>query len=165
MSRDGLITLDWATLGTGPVGGDVGYWSLSTREGFEPQAGDIILAGGHTAMVESYDPGTAIVATIEGNAGSAVRSRNVSLADPDAATGSAWIKTLVRLPVEHFGGGEAATTESTDGDEILAEVRRQVSAIGARMASEGWLADGATGSATETTQTWQGGAYGGSETR
>jgi hypothetical protein len=32
----GVLALDWATLGTGPVGGDLGYWSLSTREGFEP---------------------------------------------------------------------------------------------------------------------------------
>jgi len=32
----GVVALDWATLGTGPVGGDVGYWSLSAREEFEP---------------------------------------------------------------------------------------------------------------------------------
>lgn len=34
--QHGVLALDWATLGTGPVGGDVGYWSLSTREEFEP---------------------------------------------------------------------------------------------------------------------------------
>lgn len=33
---DRLVALDWATLGHGPVGGDLGYWSLSTREDFEP---------------------------------------------------------------------------------------------------------------------------------
>jgi hypothetical protein len=32
----GVLALDWATLGRGPVGGDLGYWSLSTRETFEP---------------------------------------------------------------------------------------------------------------------------------
>ena len=32
----GVIALDWAQLGTGPVGGDLGYWSLSAREEFEP---------------------------------------------------------------------------------------------------------------------------------
>jgi hypothetical protein len=32
----GVIALDWATLGTGPVGGDLGYWSLSAREEFDP---------------------------------------------------------------------------------------------------------------------------------
>ena len=36
--RDGdeAIAIDWGTLGTGPVGGDLGYLSLSAREGFEP---------------------------------------------------------------------------------------------------------------------------------
>jgi hypothetical protein len=36
--RDGkdAIAIDWGTLGFGPVGGDLGYLSLSTREEFEP---------------------------------------------------------------------------------------------------------------------------------
>jgi aminoglycoside phosphotransferase (APT) family kinase protein len=36
--RDGddAIAIDWGTLGTGPVGADLGYLSLSAREGFEP---------------------------------------------------------------------------------------------------------------------------------
>lgn len=36
--RDGddAVAIDWGTLGTGPVGGDLGYLSLSSREGFEP---------------------------------------------------------------------------------------------------------------------------------
>lgn len=36
--RDGdeAIAIDWGTLGTGAVGGDLGYLSLSAREGFEP---------------------------------------------------------------------------------------------------------------------------------
>ncbi|GAB3868007.1 hypothetical protein GCM10028801_43230 [Nocardioides maradonensis] len=33
---DDAIAIDWGTLGTGPVGGDVGYLSLSSREEFEP---------------------------------------------------------------------------------------------------------------------------------
>ena len=48
LAHDGRRTLrellarpcvDWATLGTGPVGGDLGYWTLSTREEFEPLVG------------------------------------------------------------------------------------------------------------------------------
>jgi hypothetical protein len=36
--RDGddALAIDWGTLGLGPVGGDLGYLSLSTREEFEP---------------------------------------------------------------------------------------------------------------------------------
>ena len=31
-----MIAIDWGTLGTGPVGGDIGYFSLGSREAFEP---------------------------------------------------------------------------------------------------------------------------------
>jgi hypothetical protein len=36
--RDGdeVLAIDWGTLGTGPVGGDLGYFSLGSREAFEP---------------------------------------------------------------------------------------------------------------------------------
>lgn len=36
--RDGddAIAIDWGTVGIGPIGGDLGYLSLSSREGFEP---------------------------------------------------------------------------------------------------------------------------------
>lgn len=36
--RDGddVVAIDWATLGHGPVGGDLGYFVLSAREDFEP---------------------------------------------------------------------------------------------------------------------------------
>ncbi|WP_114423198.1 phosphotransferase [Nocardioides houyundeii] len=33
---DDVVAVDWSTLGRGPVGGDLGYLSLSTREAFEP---------------------------------------------------------------------------------------------------------------------------------
>lgn len=33
---DDAVAIDWGTLGTGPVGGDLGYLSLSAREEFEP---------------------------------------------------------------------------------------------------------------------------------
>ncbi len=33
---DDALAIDWATLGTGPVGGDVGFFSLGAREEFEP---------------------------------------------------------------------------------------------------------------------------------
>ena len=38
VGRDGddLLAIDWATLGHGPVGLDLGLYSLSSREDFEP---------------------------------------------------------------------------------------------------------------------------------
>ena len=33
---DEVVAVDWATLGHGPVGGDLGYFVLSAREAFEP---------------------------------------------------------------------------------------------------------------------------------
>ena len=33
---DDVVAVDWATLGHGPVGGDLGYYLLSAREEFEP---------------------------------------------------------------------------------------------------------------------------------
>lgn len=33
---DDVVAIDWSTLGLGPVGADLGYLSLTTREGFEP---------------------------------------------------------------------------------------------------------------------------------
>lgn len=33
---DDAVAIDWATLGVGPVGGDLGYFALSAREEFEP---------------------------------------------------------------------------------------------------------------------------------
>lgn len=32
---DAALAVDWSTVGTGPVGGDLGYWSLQAREDFE----------------------------------------------------------------------------------------------------------------------------------
>ena len=31
-----MLAIDWATLGTGPVGADLGYYALAAREEFEP---------------------------------------------------------------------------------------------------------------------------------
>jgi aminoglycoside phosphotransferase (APT) family kinase protein len=33
---DDAVAIDWGTLGTGPVGGDLGYLALASREEFEP---------------------------------------------------------------------------------------------------------------------------------
>jgi hypothetical protein len=52
----GVIALDWAQLGTGPVGGEVGYWSLSAREEFEPLV---------DAYVAALAPGLATVEQVE----------------------------------------------------------------------------------------------------
>ena len=35
-SGDEAVAIDWATLGTGPVGGDLGFFALTAREEFEP---------------------------------------------------------------------------------------------------------------------------------
>ena len=35
-SGDDVVAIDWGTLGTGPVGADLGYYSLQAREEFEP---------------------------------------------------------------------------------------------------------------------------------
>ena len=35
-SGDDVVAVDWATLGTGPVGADLGYFALSAREELEP---------------------------------------------------------------------------------------------------------------------------------
>jgi hypothetical protein len=34
-AEDDVLAVDWSTLGIGPVGADLGYWSLSAREDFE----------------------------------------------------------------------------------------------------------------------------------
>ncbi|CAN5389375.1 hypothetical protein BH11ACT8_BH11ACT8_32500 [soil metagenome] len=47
---DDAIAIDWATLGVGPLGGDLGFFSLGTREDFEPLF-DAYLMG----LPERYD--------------------------------------------------------------------------------------------------------------
>lgn len=49
---DGAVAVDWAHLGRGPVGADLGYLSLATREALEPLA---------EAYVDSLPPGLASV--------------------------------------------------------------------------------------------------------
>jgi len=46
---DDVLAVDWSTLGIGPVGADLGYWSLSAREDF-----DVLL----DAYVAGLPPGT-----------------------------------------------------------------------------------------------------------
>lgn len=48
---DDAVAIDWGTLGTGPVGGDVGYLSLSAREDLEPLL-DAYLLGLGTEVAE-----------------------------------------------------------------------------------------------------------------
>jgi hypothetical protein len=47
---DDVLAVDWSTLGIGPVGADLGYWSLSAREDF-----DVLF----DAYVAGLPPGTA----------------------------------------------------------------------------------------------------------
>lgn len=51
-----VVAVDWATLGLGPVGADLGYWSLSAREAFEPLL---------RAYADALPAGTATVAEVE----------------------------------------------------------------------------------------------------
>lgn len=59
-----VVAVDWQTFGTGPVGGDLGYWALGARESFEVLAeayadglprdvaspADVVLGAGVTAV-------------------------------------------------------------------------------------------------------------------
>ena len=49
---DAVLAIDWSNLGTGPVGSDLGYWSLSAREEF-----DVLLE----AYVSGLPDGTATI--------------------------------------------------------------------------------------------------------
>lgn len=49
-----VVTADWQAVGVGPVGADLGYWSLSSREGFE-----VLL---EAFAVDGIDAGLAAVA-------------------------------------------------------------------------------------------------------
>ena len=40
---DDVVAIDWATLGTGPVGADLGYFALSAREELEPRVDAYLL--------------------------------------------------------------------------------------------------------------------------
>lgn len=51
---DDALAIDWATLGTGPVGGDVGFFSLGAREEFEPLL-DAYLMGMPTGVAARED--------------------------------------------------------------------------------------------------------------
>ena len=132
------------------------------RAGLRAAGGDIILAAGHTAMVESYDPSTAVVATIEGNAGSAVRSRDVSLADPDDAA----------LDQDARAAPGRALRRRRGADHREHRRRRDPrrgapAGLGDRRPDglRGLARSGRDRQRRRCTQTWQGGAYGGSETR
>jgi hypothetical protein len=54
--RDGdeVLAIDWGTLGNGPVGGDLGYYSLGSRESFEPLL-DAYLMGLPTIVATADD--------------------------------------------------------------------------------------------------------------
>ncbi len=51
---DDALAIDWATLGVGPVGGDLGFLALSAREGFEPLL-DAYLMGLPSAVASADD--------------------------------------------------------------------------------------------------------------
>lgn len=57
LGREGedVVAIDWSTLGIGPIGGDLGYLSLSAREGFEP-----LLEAYVAAMPNGLDPEDAV---------------------------------------------------------------------------------------------------------
>jgi hypothetical protein len=77
-AEDDVLAVDWSTLGVGPVGADLGYWSLSAREEF-----DVLLE----AYVAGLPPG---VATIEqARLGAQVTAVYTALSRADWALGRA----------------------------------------------------------------------------
>jgi len=60
---DDVVAIDWACLGTGPVGADLGYYLLSAREDYEPLR-DAYLLGlpDGAATVEQVDLGARVTA-------------------------------------------------------------------------------------------------------
>jgi hypothetical protein len=62
-SDDDVVAIDWGTLGTGPVGSDLGYFALSAREEFEPLV-DAYLIGlpGTVATREQVELGARVAA-------------------------------------------------------------------------------------------------------
>lgn len=56
MTGSRVVATDWATLGVGPVGGDLGYLALSVRESFEPLLDAYLLGvAAHPAGVPARD--------------------------------------------------------------------------------------------------------------
>lgn len=59
-----VLAVDWATLGRGPIGADLGYWSLSAREELEPLLAAYLEAL-PTALATRVDPeGVALAARV-----------------------------------------------------------------------------------------------------
>jgi len=119
-----------------------------------PQPGDVILHPTHTMMVESYDPSTATIATIEGNKGQAVRSRDIVLSNP---TDVAEVRAIIRVGAENFQGfaeGGDEDQPQVDGEELVAKIEGYVGIIANRLEGLGFIEAGAGAS----TQSWQAGA-------
>jgi len=67
LGRDGddVLAIDWGTLGTGPVGSDVGYFSLSAREDLQPLVDAHLLGLPHgVATREQVERGARITAVL-----------------------------------------------------------------------------------------------------
>jgi aminoglycoside phosphotransferase (APT) family kinase protein len=58
-----VVAVDWQGFGIGPVGTDLGYYALSTREEFEVLL-DAFLEGVHTARPEADDEQVRVSATV-----------------------------------------------------------------------------------------------------
>jgi hypothetical protein len=58
-----VVAVDWQGFGIGPVGTDLGYYALSTREDFEVLL-DAFLAGVHTVRHDVDDDEVRLAATV-----------------------------------------------------------------------------------------------------
>jgi hypothetical protein len=117
-----------------------------------PQPGDVVLHPSHTMMVESYDANSATIATIEGNRGQAVRSRNIVLSDPQDVAN---LRTLIRIGAENYQGfgEEIEDAPEVDGEDLVGTITHYVDILADRLQTLGFVNAGA-GAAT---QSWQAG--------
>lgn len=59
-----IVAVDWSTLGLGPVGADLGYWSLSAREELEPLLGAYVAALPPAVAAAAGPQGVALAARV-----------------------------------------------------------------------------------------------------
>ena len=59
---DDVVAIDWSSLGTGPVGHDLGLWALATREGFEPLLAAYLVGLGRRDLADMAAHGARVAA-------------------------------------------------------------------------------------------------------
>lgn len=105
-------------------------WAAFAAAHPNPQPGDILVLGrnnkfkpkakSHTVLVESFDPATATLTTIEGNANNAVRARSLRLNHPADVRD---IVCLVRLGQGFFEPPSAVSVAPVHAEDLLRPLR------------------------------------------